>query len=88
MCKSACEEMQLCISSRFMTLRAEVIDMEAALKRAGVSLDAVLAQAGINRSTWTRWKAGTVKGARYDTISRVKDAAHRAVEAASQDAAA
>jgi hypothetical protein len=58
-----------------MTLKAEVAEIEAALSEADVPLDAVLVKAGINRSTWTRWKSGTVTGARYDTWSKVKSAA-------------
>jgi hypothetical protein len=65
-----------------MSLEREVEEIEATLSKAGVPLDVVLAKADVNRSTWTRWKNGTVKGARYDTWSKVKEAAAEAVGAA------
>lgn len=55
-----------------MSLQAEISDLDKALRDAGVSVDAVLQQADINRSTWTRWKSGTVTGARYDDVMRVR----------------
>jgi hypothetical protein len=33
--------------------------MEGALREAGVPLRALLSEAAIDRSTWTRWKAST-----------------------------
>jgi hypothetical protein len=63
-----------------MTLSAEIIEIEHSLRKAGVSLDAVLANAHIARSTWTRWKNGSVKGARYDTMSRVRASADAALK--------
>lgn len=62
-----------------MSLKAEVEEIETALKGANVPLDVVLADAGVDRSTWTRWKSGVVTGARYDTWSRVKTAASEAL---------
>lgn len=62
-----------------MSLQVEVAEIEAALGQASVSLDDVLAKAGVNRSTWTRWKNGAVKGARYDTLTKVKSAAAEAM---------
>lgn len=62
-----------------MTLAHEITDLETALREAGVALDGVLLSAGINRSTWTRWKNGSVQGARYDAISRVRSAASDAI---------
>lgn len=63
------------------TLSIEINAIEAKLKSRGVRLDAVLRLAGVNRTTWTRWKNKTVPGARYDTLSRVNSA----VEAAMAD---
>lgn len=58
-----------------MTLSDEITSLEASLKASGRSIADVLAEAGVNRSTWTRWKNGDVRGARYDTFQRVKTAA-------------
>lgn len=71
-----------------MALTTEIAEMENALREAGVNLDAVLANAHVDRSTWTRWKNGSVKGARYDTMARVKDAVVGAIEAAPPQGAA
>lgn len=60
-----------------MTLSDEVKALEALIIGNGVSVDAVLSEASVDRSTWTRWKNSSVKGARYDTIQRVRDAAKR-----------
>lgn len=65
-----------------MTLQTEIATLEGDLRDAGVSLDIVLSAASVDRSTWTRWKNGSVKGARYDTIVRVKAAAADALSAA------
>lgn len=37
----------------------EVVAFEAKIKSNGLRVDDVLRKAGIDRSTWTRWKAGT-----------------------------
>lgn len=65
-----------------MSLQAEISDLDKALRDAGVSVDAVIQGAGINRSTWTRWKGGAVTGARYDDVIRVKAVAAAAMEKA------
>jgi hypothetical protein len=64
-----------------MNLQEDVLEIERALDKAGASLERMLAAAGVNRSTWTRWKNGSVTGARYDTISRVRSAADAAIAA-------
>lgn len=63
----------------FMSLQQDIEALEAELKAAGLKVDAVLAVAKIDRSTWTRWKNGSVKGARYDTMARVREAAQSAI---------
>lgn len=78
MCMTACVEMHFCISSRSMKLSDEIKDIEKALKDDGLDLVAILQSARVDRSTWTRWKSGSVRGARYDTMSRVRDAIHDA----------
>mgnify|MGYP001162867656 CR=1 FL=1 len=65
-----------------MTLSDEITDLEQALRAASVPLDSVIESAGINRSTWTRWKSGSVKGARYDTLARVRQVADAAIQTA------
>lgn len=57
-----------------MSLSTEIKDIEQGLRNAGANLDAVLATAKVDRSTWTRWKNGSVTGARYDTMARVREA--------------
>lgn len=39
-------------------LQFEIIQIERALEEHGVSVDTLMEAAGINRSTWTRWKSG------------------------------
>jgi hypothetical protein len=68
-----------------MSLQSEISDLDKALRDAGVSVDAVLQEAGINRSTWTRWKSGAVPGARYDDVMRVKEVAAASLEKASAE---
>lgn len=63
-----------------MSLSAEIADLERSLREADVPLDGVITSAGINRSTWTRWKNGSVQGARYDAIARVRAAADAAIK--------
>ncbi len=63
-----------------MSLKAEISNLEESLRLAGASLDDVIESAGINRSTWTRWKNGSVQGARYDAIARVRAAADAAIK--------
>lgn len=74
-----------------MSLKDDITALETELKAAGVSIGAVLGAAGVDRSSWTRWKGGTVKGARYDKMVRVQEAARAAIaeaqQAAAQDAA-
>lgn len=40
------------------TVVTDIKEIEARLKEAGVPVEAMLANAGVDRSTWTRWKAG------------------------------
>lgn len=41
-----------------MSLRETIKEMEAQVKGAGASVPQLCEQAGIKRSTWTRWKSG------------------------------
>lgn len=57
-----------------MALKDEIAEIEATLRGAGASLERVLAEARVDRSTWTRWKNGAITGARYDNMARVREA--------------
>lgn len=70
-----------------MTLSDEAKAIETTLRDAGVRLADVLYAAGVDRSTWTRWKSGKSKFGRYDTIVRVKAAAESAVATRATQAA-
>lgn len=65
-----------------MSLKEDITAIEGALSEAGANLDRMLVAAGVNRSTWTRWKNGSVTGARYDTFARVRAAADVAIREA------
>lgn len=71
-----------------MTLAIEIRTLEASLKAAGLQVDPILKIAEVDRSTWTRWKSGAVKGARYDTFARVRTAADAALASAKRGEAA
>lgn len=72
-----------------MTLSDEAKAIEKTLRDAGLRLADILHAAGVDRSTWTRWKNGKSKFGRYDTMSRVKQAAEAAVaDAPTQSVAA
>ena len=47
--------------SERMDIPAEIIEIEETARKQGEGIQAVLDRAGIDRSTWTRWKAGTTK---------------------------
>lgn len=44
-----------------MSITDEITRFEAQVKADGLRIGDVLASAGVDRSTWTRWKAGTTK---------------------------
>jgi hypothetical protein len=69
-----------------MAFHDELAELKQALKDAGVSVDDVLARAGVNRSSWTRWGQGNI--ARYDRWAAVKAAANDLIALHSQDRAA
>ena len=58
-------------------LQQMVLDIEARLLAASVSVNAFCAEVGINRSTWQRWKNGTYKEIYTSTHERVLTAADR-----------
>ncbi len=65
-----------------MSLSAEIKDIEFSLRGAGADLETVLKDARVDRSTWTRWKNGSVTGARYDTMARIRESVRVALAAA------
>lgn len=68
-----------------MIVVEEIAELEQRLKSKKATLARVLEDAGINRSTWTRWRSGIVRP-RLDTWLAAKAAAEKALSA--QDAAA
>lgn len=59
-----------------MNLRPDILQIEAKLKAAGIPLRELLSAAEIDRSTWTRWRAGT-NGATLTNWNAVQGAADR-----------
>jgi hypothetical protein len=47
-----------CAILQIMNIQQEIADIEQRLADAGESVGEYCKRAGINRSTWTRWKAG------------------------------
>lgn len=64
-----------------MAFTDELIAAKDALKGAGVDVYAVLAEAGIDQSTWSRWNSGRVRGPHWDTWQKFKGALARMVGA-------
>lgn len=58
-----------------MDITAEINDIEAAARQRGESIQSVLDRAGLDRSTWTRWKSGATKP-RLESWMAVKTALH------------
>lgn len=56
-----------------MTISAEMAEIEAQLAASGRTVKALCAQAGVNQSTWTRWKAG-LNEPNMATWDKVRDA--------------
>jgi len=71
-----------------MAFADELAELKTHLKESGVAVGEVLASAGVDRSTWTRWGQGQTP--RHDRWEAVKAAAASLVEDRSrpQDAAA
>ena len=59
-----------------MSVPSQIQFIEKALADAGLSVRALCAHAGINQSTWTRWKAGSTTP-NMSTWSRVEEAFER-----------
>lgn len=59
-----------------MQVTETIADMDARLKAAGVSASEVCREAGVARSTWTRWKSGEV-APNTATLSRVSEVVDR-----------
>jgi hypothetical protein len=68
-----------------MAFADELASLKQALKNARIPVDDVLAIAGVNRSTWTRW--GTHHAPRIDRWDNVKAAARQLLDERRQDAA-
>lgn len=56
-----------------MSVIPKVEAIEAKLKESGLSVRALCAAAGVNQSTWTRWKSGET-APNMTTWARVEDA--------------
>lgn len=67
-----------------MAFADELSDLKRDIAAAEVPVTDVLAAAGVNRSTWTRWNGGTFKP-RFDTWATVRATAERLI--AERDAA-
>lgn len=59
-----------------MHLAAQIADIEQRLRTRKVALSIVLDEAKIDRSTWTRWRAGTTRP-RLDTWLAAQAAAEK-----------
>lgn len=73
-----------------MAIPDDIKALEAELSAASISVDAFLEKAGVDRSSWTRWKAGSFSP-RMDSWSKVQDAARELIpwrQSDSQGAAA
>lgn len=64
-----------------MAFKEQVTSLEAEISGAGVTVDAVLTKAGLDRATWTRWKAGTFSP-RMTNWLKVQEAARELIRAA------
>jgi predicted transcriptional regulator len=56
-----------------MAVSEEMAQIEASLSSAGLTVKALCATAGVNQSTWTRWKAGSNEP-NMATWAKVRDA--------------
>lgn len=63
-----------------MQIAAEISEIESRLKARRITLGVVLLEAGIDRSTWTRWRSGATRP-RLDTWMAVQSAASRLLQA-------
>lgn len=70
-----------------MAVASEIAAMEGQLSAAGQTVKALCEEAGVNQSTWTRWKAGT-HAPNMTTWQRVRAAHARIVQAQPQAGAA
>lgn len=57
-----------------MAFPDEIKALETELNAAGVSVDALLVRASVDRSSWTRWKKGSFRP-RMDSWAKVQAAA-------------
>lgn len=61
-----------------MAIKDEITALEAELSAASISVDTFLDRAGVDRSSWTRWKAGSFSP-RMDSWAKVQDAARELI---------
>lgn len=61
-----------------MAVATEIAEMEVQLNAAGQTVKALCEEAGVNQSTWTRWKAGS-HAPNMATWQKVREAHHRLV---------
>jgi len=70
-----------------MAVATEIAEMESQLSCAGLTVKALCEDAGVNPSTWTRWKAGS-HAPNMTTWQKVRDAHRRLVAEEPQAGAA
>ena len=63
-----------------MAVESEIAEMESQLSSAGLTVKALCEDAGVNPSTWTRWKAGS-HTPNMATWQKVREAHSRLVAA-------
>jgi hypothetical protein len=69
-----------------MDIRAEIESMERGLAEVGSTARALCDAAGVNQSTWTRWKSGA-NAPNFGTWGRVRSAYSRLIGQIPSDAA-
>jgi hypothetical protein len=62
-----------------MQLLNKIVEIEGSLSEAQVPLEALFLEAGINRSTWTRWRAGKTSP-RLNTWTAAEEASQRVLD--------
>ena len=62
-----------------MQIASQILDIETRLKAQRITLGVVLTEAGIDRSTWTRWRSGATRP-RLDTWMAAQAAAQRLLD--------
>lgn len=68
-----------------MVINDRIQEIEIALRDAKRPLRVLFAEAGVDRSTWTRWRSGTTSPRLKNWLS-IEDAAKRIVDASTTEA--